>query len=288
MADADRRERLWTRDGFAEDRWESVPDGEALPDEGAVIVSSARLEEARETNALDLGVALEPGEPVEDIVEHLPRLSLVSLPFPAFTDGRSYSAARLLRERHGFKGEIRARGDVLIDQIPLMLRCGFDAFVVSHGPTLRALEDGRLPEVPLYLQPVGERDEARVGARPWLRRRTKKQQTEENHERRSHPDRCRDHRRRPRRPVRRVRARPSRHEVPPDRHPRSPGRAVRRALSGKADLRHSGLAGDLRPGADRQADGADRAVRPRVPFRPHGHRARAQGREPLLVSTDQG
>ncbi len=165
-------ERLWTREGFVEDGWQSVPDGEALPAEGAVVVSSARLEEARETNALDLGVALEPGEPVEDIVDHLPRLALVSLPFPAFTDGRSYSAARLLRERYGFEGEIRARGDILLDQIPFMLRCGFDTFVVSHEPTLRALAEGRLPEVPLYLQPVGERGETRVGPRPWLRRRT--------------------------------------------------------------------------------------------------------------------
>lgn len=165
-------ERLWTRSGFAEDRWTTVPDGEALPAEGAVIVSSARLEEARETNALRLGVALEPGEPVEDIAGHLSRVAVVSLPFPAFTDGRSYSAARLLRERYGYSGEIRARGDILLDQIPFMLRCGFDAFVVSHEPTLRALGEGRLPEVPLYLQPVSDRNEARVGARPWLRRRT--------------------------------------------------------------------------------------------------------------------
>ncbi|ESR22838.1 DUF934 domain-containing protein [Lutibaculum baratangense] len=163
--------RLWTRDGFAEDRWQAVPDETALPGEGAVIVSSARLEEARETNALELGVALEPGEPVEDIAEHLSRLSLVSLPFPAFTDGRSYSAARLLRERYGFEGEIRARGDVLIDQIPLMLRCGFTSFLVSHEPTLRRLETRDLPEVPLYLQPVGSEREVPVGTRPWLRRR---------------------------------------------------------------------------------------------------------------------
>lgn len=165
-------ERLWTRHGFAEDSWQVVTDETALPADGAVIVSSARLEEARETNALRLGVSLEPGEPVEDVAEHLSRVELVSLPFPAFTDGRSYSAARLLRERYGFKGEVRARGDILLDQIPFMLRCGFDAFVVSHEPTLKALEEGRIPEVPLYLQPVGERDEARVGARPWLRRRT--------------------------------------------------------------------------------------------------------------------
>ena len=166
-------ERLWIREeGFGEDAWDVVPDDVALPDQGSVIVSSARLQEARETNALRLGVSLEPGEPVEDIVDHLGRVSLVSLPFPAFTDGRSYSAARLLRERHGFKGEIRARGDVLIDQIPLMLRCGFTSFVVSHGPTLKALESGRLPEVPLYLQPVDSENEMRVGPRPWLRRRT--------------------------------------------------------------------------------------------------------------------
>lgn len=165
---------LWRPDGFVADRWRMVGADDPLPDSGEAIVPLARWLEMRET-AVDggrtHGVLLAPGDAVEDIADDLGRLALIALDFPKFTDGRPYSAARLLRERHGYQGEIRAVGDVLLDQIPFMLRCGFDSFAISHGPTRRALEAGRLPEVPLYLQPAGERGEVPSGTRPWLRRR---------------------------------------------------------------------------------------------------------------------
>ncbi|MCJ8286126.1 DUF934 domain-containing protein [Halomonas sp.] len=63
-----------------------------------------------------------------DTVAALRDAPLIAIDFPKFTDGRGYSLARVLRERHGFKGEIRAVGDVLIDQLSYMARCGFDAF----------------------------------------------------------------------------------------------------------------------------------------------------------------
>src|SRR5690606_12426030 len=66
----------------------------------------------------------------EEIAEDLQHFQVVALNFPAFTDGRHYSSARLLRERYGYKGEVRAIGDVLRDQLFLMRRCGFDAFAV--------------------------------------------------------------------------------------------------------------------------------------------------------------
>ena len=119
-----------------------------------------------------LGVALSPGEPLDDLIPHLDRVALVVLPFPKFVDGRSSSNARLLRERHGYTGEVRATGDVLIDQMPLMRRCGFDAFEVTNPVTRRQLAAGLWPDVPLYLQPVGSsrQAEAPAGARPWARR----------------------------------------------------------------------------------------------------------------------
>ena len=67
-------------------------------------------------------------------------------------------------------GEVRAVGDVLIDQIPHMKRCGISAFVVTHGPTRAALESGRIGQMPVYLQPVGRSGEIPVGTRPFLRR----------------------------------------------------------------------------------------------------------------------
>lgn len=72
-------------------------------------------------------VRIEPGDDARALLPHLERIALVEVNFPAFGDGRGYSAARILRE-HGYTGEIRAVGDVLVDQLGNMRRCGFDAF----------------------------------------------------------------------------------------------------------------------------------------------------------------
>jgi phosphoadenosine phosphosulfate reductase len=164
---------IWTRDGFVADRWRRVGDDEALPESGPILVSLARwLEDIRgrnERGGRRIGVEVMPDDRIEDIVPHLDRISMIALNFPAFTDGRAYSNARLLRERHGYDREIRATGDILLDQIPFMLRCGFSAFAISHGPTRRALADGHMPEVPIYLQPVGQQEAP--GSRPWMRLR---------------------------------------------------------------------------------------------------------------------
>ncbi|MBM3643207.1 MAG: DUF934 domain-containing protein [Alphaproteobacteria bacterium] len=64
----------------------------------------------------------------------LARLELIALHFPKFNDGRAYSQARLLRGRMGYRGELRATGDVLRDQLPFMLRCGFDSFEKADPP----------------------------------------------------------------------------------------------------------------------------------------------------------
>ncbi|WP_426167762.1 DUF934 domain-containing protein [Sandarakinorhabdus sp. DWP1-3-1] len=72
-------------------------------------------------------VRIDPGEDARDLVPHLGRLKLVEVAFPKFRDGRGYSSARILREA-GFTGEIRAAGDILVDQIEFMRRVGFDSF----------------------------------------------------------------------------------------------------------------------------------------------------------------
>lgn len=72
-------------------------------------------------------VRIEPGEDARELLPHLERLSLVEVNFPAYGDGRGYSAARILRES-GYQGELRAVGDVLVDQLSAMRRCGFDSF----------------------------------------------------------------------------------------------------------------------------------------------------------------
>lgn len=80
---------------------------------------------AEQTNAV--AVRIEPGGDARELLHHLDRLARVDIAFPAFTDGRGYSAARILREA-GYKGELRAVGDVLLDQLAYMRRCGFDVF----------------------------------------------------------------------------------------------------------------------------------------------------------------
>jgi uncharacterized protein (DUF934 family) len=72
-------------------------------------------------------VRIEPGEDARELLPHLDRISLVEVNFPVYGDGRGYSAARILREA-GYHGELRAVGDVLVDQVNAMRRCGFDSF----------------------------------------------------------------------------------------------------------------------------------------------------------------
>lgn len=72
-------------------------------------------------------VRIEPGEDARALLPHIDRIRLVEVTFPAFTDGRGYSSARILREA-GYTGELRASGDVLVDQLGHMRRCGFDSF----------------------------------------------------------------------------------------------------------------------------------------------------------------
>ena len=84
-------------------------------------------------------VRIEPGEDVRDLRPHLDRLKLVEIAFPSFRDGRGYSAARILREG-GYAGELRAAGDVLVDQLAFMRRCGFDSFAPEAPLNLKVVQ----------------------------------------------------------------------------------------------------------------------------------------------------
>jgi len=93
-------------------------------------------------------VRIEPGDDARALIPHLGRIALVEVNFPAFGDGRGYSAARILREA-GYRGELRALGDVLVDQLAYLRRCGFDSFAperpFDEEDARRALE--RWPHV---------------------------------------------------------------------------------------------------------------------------------------------
>ena len=114
---------------FVHDAWvKADADIGTLPD-GPVIVPKKRWLAERDQLAgrsAPLGLLISAGETVDDIADDLARFALIALDFPKFSDGRAFSTARLLREKHGYAGELRAVGNVLADQIPLMRRVGFD------------------------------------------------------------------------------------------------------------------------------------------------------------------
>jgi uncharacterized protein (DUF934 family) len=84
-----------------------------------------------------LGVWLDANEDPEAIAGDLHRFALVAVNFPKFADGRAYSIARLLRERCGYRGELRAIGEVLHDHLHFMKQCGFDAFLLREDQDAR-------------------------------------------------------------------------------------------------------------------------------------------------------
>ena len=122
---------------LANDAFTQVADDQDLP-QGDVIISLTRFQADGERllgEGRAVGVRLEPNEEAEALAYDLPRLAVVALAFPKFRDGRQYSNARVLRERYGFQGEVRAVGDVLREQALFMARCGMDAFEPADGST---------------------------------------------------------------------------------------------------------------------------------------------------------
>ena len=94
-----------------------------LPHDEPAVTLDSFLDQSNAT-----AVRIEPGDDARALLPHLERLALIDVSFPKFRDGRGYSAARILREA-GYAGELRASGDVLVDQILPMRRCGFDSFL---------------------------------------------------------------------------------------------------------------------------------------------------------------
>jgi uncharacterized protein (DUF934 family) len=135
-----------------------VADGAELPGDGAVLVTAARFLEDPEAmlkRAGKTGVIWPNNRAVDDLVPYLDRLAAVALVFPTFRDGRAYSQARLLRERHGYDGELRATGQVLRDQFVFMSRAGFDAFEVKKDADAEAFA-GTMKRYSVFYQPTGD------------------------------------------------------------------------------------------------------------------------------------
>jgi uncharacterized protein (DUF934 family) len=150
-----------------EDRYIHVLDDAPIPDGVPIIVTADRfLKDA--SDLLDRGAATGVAWPndrrVAELEPWLGRLALVALVFPKFRDGRAYSQARLLREQYGFRGTLRATGDVLRDQFHFLVRAGFDSFAVKKAADAHAFAEV-LARYSVYYQPSAD------GRAPALRRR---------------------------------------------------------------------------------------------------------------------
>jgi uncharacterized protein (DUF934 family) len=141
-----------------DDLFVHVPDGAELPGDGAILVTAARLLESPEAilrRSGKAGVIWSNNRSVDDLAPYRDRLAAVALVFPSFRDGRAYSQARLLRERYGFEGELRATGQVLRDQFVFMLRAGFDAFEVKKENDAAAFA-ATARRYSVFYQPTGD------------------------------------------------------------------------------------------------------------------------------------
>ncbi|MBL4832337.1 MAG: DUF934 domain-containing protein [Pseudomonas sp.] len=144
-------QQLIKGDALVKETWHLLPADTTLEglsnSDDLIVPLDLWLEHSHALKARDggLGVWLNSDEEVEAIADDLEHFQVVALNFPVFSDGRSYSNARLLRDRYGYKGEVRAIGDVLRDQLFLMKRCGFDAYVIREDrnaeEALQSLKD---------------------------------------------------------------------------------------------------------------------------------------------------
>jgi uncharacterized protein (DUF934 family) len=142
---------LITQDAVVADSWKRLtlqdsetPESVALP-VGPVLVPlevwrarRRELVEREYAHGWPLGVWLAPDQGAEEIAADLDDLSVVAVFFPKATDGRGFSTARLLRERYGYRGELRAVGEVLHDQLFYLRRCGFDTFALRPDQDVQA------------------------------------------------------------------------------------------------------------------------------------------------------
>ncbi|PVB59458.1 DUF934 domain-containing protein [Labrenzia sp. 011] len=164
---------IYKNGDFVEESWVRADAETGAAVEGDALVPLSLFLDAPEAWLARSGrtaALVEAGDDVETLQPFLDRLALVAVDFPSFSDGRAFSAARILREQIGYKGEIRATGKYILDQVPLAIRCGVTSFEMSRPEVLKSLKAGEWPEVTKYMQPVGTVEEIPEGTRPWARR----------------------------------------------------------------------------------------------------------------------
>lgn len=154
--------RILKGNSLAQSAWQHWPDELPLADESTpVIVGLARFKAERLSLLArrgGVGVRLAPGEQAASLAGDLNSLPVIAIEFPTFNEGRGYSVARHLREKYGYKGEIRAVGSVSRDRLRFMQRCGIDAFEFDAGDdqTTLAAAHAAFNEITLDAQPAAD------------------------------------------------------------------------------------------------------------------------------------
>lgn len=140
-----------------EDKFTRVLDDATLPENAPVLIPAARyLADNAEllSRAEPVGVIWPNSRKISELAPHLHKLALVALVFPNFCDGRAYSQGRLLREQYGYRGELRATGEILRDQFLFLVRAGFDALEVKKNTDVPAYA-AAIARYSVYYQPTG-------------------------------------------------------------------------------------------------------------------------------------
>ena len=150
--------KLVKNGALVEDGFVDASGAETLPAAGPLIVSLEQWQAHREilrARAEPLGLRLRSDQSPEPIAGDVEHFDVIALEFPKFRDGRAYSYARLLRERYGYSKELRAVGDVLLEQLHFMMRVGFDAFEIEDPDPLAAFR-AAAADFSVWYQPTGD------------------------------------------------------------------------------------------------------------------------------------
>ncbi len=170
---------IWENGRFYEDCWLNFDTEETVEasvgKEDNILVNWKQFQEnGYEERKGKLGLSIHAGDDLLEISKELEKFDLIVVNFKAFADGRAFSIARLIRDKYGFKGDIRANGAYILDQMPLLQRCGVSSFNVTSQAAKAGLERGIWPDIPYYYQKAldGAGNQARTRSvstkRPWL------------------------------------------------------------------------------------------------------------------------
>lgn len=160
---------VWTNGIFVEDNWVSFEEGVQVEED--MIITLADWQSGKWTDhAGRLALSVEASDDIKAIADVLDYFDMVVVNFPAFANGTAFSIARLIRDKYNYQHDIRARGAFILDQMPLLERCGVTSFEISSPLVKAGLKRGAWPNIPRYYQHAldGDRISYVDQKRPWL------------------------------------------------------------------------------------------------------------------------